>query len=175
MSKIHKLTDRQFLRETWEHVFVSDDPFGWPFAERIEAGLIFYPTEGYHLGKSQYEAMIVSAKSVGDDGFIVSITEGVGNIIERGEHWWCEFPPYDEYLGLPLVLENSLYSRNAAWGVMISHEDHGILGGEEKFVATLRKAYPQWQEDIMKVTETWKDNPNGSWVVDLLSKRAGFQ
>jgi len=179
MSKIHKLTDLHFLQETWSEIFVSNDPFAWPFADRIKSGLIFYPTEGYHLTEGQYKAMVAAAKSAGDDGFIFSITEGAGNIVERGEdwlyqHWWCEFPPYDEYLRPSLNLENCVYSRNAIWGIMISHEDHAVVGGDSRFVAALRAAYPQWQDDTRKLIETWKDNPHGSWIGDLLRKCSYF-
>ena len=129
--------------------------------------MIFYPTKGYHLSEKQYKAMAAAAIASGDEGFIVSIIEGEGDIVARGEHWWCEYPTYTEYLSLPLVLENAIYSKNATWGMMISHEDHAVIGGDEKFVDTLRAAYPEWRIDIQELTRFWKDNPNGSWVTTL--------
>jgi hypothetical protein len=170
MTKIHKLAEPHFLQENWDRVFLSDEPFGWPFVDSIRSGLLFYPTDGYHLARSQYEAMIAVAKSSGERGFLVSITEGEGNIIDRGEHWWCEYPSYDEYRSIPLVLENSIYPRNAAWGIMVSHEDHAVIGADDVFIAGLRIAYPQWQDDINKLIGTWRNNPNSSWIHGLLEK-----
>ncbi len=169
MDTIQKLCEPQFLGETYGRIFISDDPFGWPFAERIKSGMLFYPTAGYHLSKSQYNAVVAAAKANGDEGFIVSVVEGEGEIIGRGESWWCKYPNYEDYLGLPLVLENAIYSKRGSWGIMISHEDHAIIGGSAGFVEMLRAGYPEWREDVQKLTEVWKDNPCGAWTATVAS------
>ena len=117
MTMIHKIAEPQFLREIWGRIFASDDPFGLPFTQRITARTIFYPTKGYHLSEKQYKAMGAAARASGDEGFIVSIIEGEGDIVARSEHWWCEYPTYTDCLNLLLVLENAIHSKKAAWVV----------------------------------------------------------
>ncbi len=170
MNSINPIVDPTFLNGILTAIFVSDDPFSWPFSADQQARMLFYPTEGYHLSEDQYKAVVTAAREMGDDGFLVSIIEGQGNIAERGGHWWCEFPSYDQYLELPLVLENAVYSKSRKWGILISHEDHAVVGGNNQFIDKVREEYSGWDDDIRRLTEAWKDNPNGSWVETILSQ-----
>ena len=45
-------------------------------------------------------------------------------------------------LGLSLSLENILYSPSGKWGVIVSHEWHGMLGGTVEFIENIRQAIP---------------------------------
>lgn len=152
------------LKKIWESLFVSDNPFEWPFSSDIESRMLFYPTEGYHLTETQYSAIRGAAKRVGDKGFLISIIEGQGEVFDRGEHWWCEFPPYEEYLRIPLVLENTHYSKSGCWGIIISHEDHAFIGGKGEFMKEVRDRYSNWQKDWDEFQAFWEDNLNSGWL-----------
>lgn len=167
MTAIRKISKPDYLRRIWDSVFTSDDPFGWPFRSNIHEPLVFHPTDGYHLSVEQYAAVLRAAKTIGDSEFIVSITEGEGDVIERGEHWACKCPAYSDYLGLPLVLENSVYSPTSRWGLMVSHEQHAVVGGSVTFIKIVRNVYPSWRDDLRELKETWKANPNSGWLDDL--------
>ena len=170
MTKIDRIYNVQNLKKVWERLFTSADPFTIPFHSNILDHIIFYPTYGYHLTKQQYNALVKSSQAIGEKGFNISIIEFEGNYIERGEHWWCKYPSYNEYLKLPLVLENALYSPNSEWGLIVSHEDHAIVGGNIEFMSTVKRKYPQWTDDVRELIKAWKDNPYGKWVEDMISK-----
>jgi hypothetical protein len=126
--------------------------------------MIFYPTEGYHLSKTQYEAVISGIKALGEEGFVLSEIEYDGDFFKRGRHWWCKCPPYDDYASLPLTLENALYSRNSKWGAVISHEDHAVLGGCRTFIDEIRTKYPKAPTDLRRLRQFWNLHRNASWI-----------
>ncbi len=169
MPGIEKVQDVDQLRERWSSLFISNDPFVYPFVSRIEASSLFYPTEGYRLSREQYLAVTNAARAVGDKGFILSEVEWDEDFFERGKHWFCRFPSYEEYLSVPLGLENAIYSPNFTWGVLISHEDHAVLGGSKTFMDTIYAQYPRKQTDIEQLHHYWRDNPNNGWVAPLLA------
>ena len=166
-EKVKQVDDpatQRLIADLLSQVFSSDDPFGCPFKERFKDRLIFYQTEGYHLSERQYSAVINGLKEMREQGFFVSTIEGQGPNAERGDHWWCECPAYDQYLAIPLVLENAVYSRTGRWGLLISHEDHAVVGSQNEFVEVLRRRYPQWRTDLNDLREFWSDSGDPGWI-----------
>jgi hypothetical protein len=43
--------------------------------------------------------------------------------------------------------ETALISSSAQWGILISHEDHAIVGGPAAFVEALIEGFPPFEED----------------------------
>lgn len=133
------------------------------------------PCKGYYLTESQYHALTEAAKCIGDNGIIISIVEtGIENF-NSSEHWFLKFPTsYEEYINIPLVLENSIYSPSGRWGVIISHEEHAVLGSDSLFFETFKKFYPKWAQEKRNFLDMWERNVNkyGSnidWMSDFLS------
>ena len=157
MAKIEPIQDTSGIRRSWEKIFKSNDPFCIPFQPKVNAYQIFFPTVGVQLTESQYEAVTMAARLSGDHGFVISEVEVEGDFFKQGKHWWCEFPKYEDYLELPLYVENALYSIHSHWGVLISHENHAVVGGSEPFIAIVLKMYPNCQSDIIQLINYWME------------------
>lgn len=166
----NKIKDKANLKQQWDNIFRSPDPFGIPFRESLTNYLIFYPTEGYYLTESQYSAIIGTARQFGNKGFWVSESEWDRGDFSTGEHWWCEFPAYNNYIRLPLALESAMYARYPSWGLIISHEDHAIVGGTRQFIKNLKLRYPIWQSDLSNLREFWSKYSDGNWLNEVINK-----
>lgn len=157
-----------YLQGDWDQIFASCDPFGIPFTDVISSYLVFYPTSGYHLDAVQYLAIIQAAKILGDEGFWVSEIEWQSIGFAQASHWWCAFPAYSEYEQLPLVLENAVYSPRSSWGVMLSHEDHAIIGGSSQFIEHVKSFYPHWRADLEELRLSWSKHQQSDWLDAIL-------
>jgi hypothetical protein len=167
---ITPIVDVEPLRRGWRGIFASTDPFDVPFRSDVSACMIFYPTEGYHLTEAQYAAVTGAARQAGETRFVLSVVEYAGDFLQKGDHWACAYPEYQAYASLPLGLENALYSERSRWGVLVSHEGHAMVGGSDDFIRRVRELYPDWQADVARLREDWRENPNGAWVEITLRK-----
>ena len=172
MAGVVATTDRSAIRSAWHRVFTTNDAFSWPFRGAVEVGRAFYPTDGCHLTRAQYSALLSAIRGVGETGFFLSVVESEGlSFLDRDwGHWSCDLPPYEEYKALDLTLENALYSRDGHWGVLISHEMHALVGGTEAFIAAIDDHYRGWGDDLRMLREAWSGNPNGKWLKSMLSR-----
>lgn len=168
MARIERVKADDTLRQCWREVFVSNNPFSYPFGEDVEACVAMYPTSGYALGEEQYDAVVRAAQTVGGTTFYLSVVERAGDFLDHDEHWLCTLPSYQAYNSLPVVIENALYSTEGGWGILLSHEQHAVVGGSQTFVDSVKEAYPRWRSDIYELVQTWKDNPNRGWLGNLL-------
>ena len=167
MSRIETISDKSSIQKTWEHIFKSNDPFSIPFQPDIEAYLLLPFTPGCSLTSAQYRAVTGAARTVGDQGFVLSEIES-DDFFNRLEHWWCEFPTYEDYLTLGTMIENAMYSINSHWGIMFSHEWHAVVGGSESFIRNVDKIYPEWRTCVIEYIDGWKwEVVQGVWVVDM--------
>jgi len=171
MSKTNPVIDFESAKNSFERIFISTDPFAWPFHERIKDYIFFYPTEGYALTKKQYVAIMRAAEKLEDNTFYHSVVEAEDDIVnekdilDRNIHWLCENPDYKEYFSIvTFPLECGLYSEKGNWGILISQEEHAIVGGTNSFMDELRKKYPDWKKDREELFRFWKNNPNGNWI-----------
>jgi hypothetical protein len=162
---IRGVSDPGSLKKYWEKVFRSTDPFGNPYVDQIKHLVLWYPTT-YHLSALQYEALMGALKDIGESEFILSVTEDK-DCFGRFEdtpyyvsylNYICHSPTYEAYKNTPTILENSMYSKTGRWGVMISHEFHAVLGGDEAFIASLKTRYPNWRDDFQRLKSDWLNN-----------------
>jgi hypothetical protein len=123
-------SDISKLKNIFSKVFINNDPFDKMFSSSIESKMILYPTNGYHLSKEQYCALIRTNEIFGYKSFYVSEIEGEPFKkndpckIHPQQHFELDITTsYDEYEKLTIILENALYSHTGTWGVIISHED----------------------------------------------------
>jgi hypothetical protein len=149
MGHLKKVLSSKTMQEAWRRVFLTTDPFSNPFTRAIDNVLVFYPTVGYHLSEEQYEALLKSRQS--ENKFYLSEVEWQDDFFSRGAHWLCDSPSYDDYLSIPLMLENAIYSSTSVWGALMSHENHALVGGSKEFIERLRQNYPQWKTDKEKL------------------------
>jgi hypothetical protein len=162
-------------------VFVHEDPYDRPFASSVEARALLYPVS-LTLGSTEVpllEAIVLAATKLGDLGFYLSIIERPTPQAQNElYHWHFSFTDMDAYLSLdyPSILEHTLYSPSGRWGLMISHEDHALLGGTWTFFKTMKKIIPGF-DDIRQVHgflaywEYWwkRCEADISWIPGLLT------
>lgn len=167
---ITSIDDKEWIRSSWESVFVSKDPFSNPFRSPDFSLILFYGLEGYHLSHTQYQAILEAIAALNESEFLISHIEYEEDFILQGEHWLCSDPStYTEYIKVPIYVENALYSQKGTWGAILSHEDHAVVGGSSQFVETVKEHYPQWEEDRRELFAYWEGNPNGAWL-EAMSK-----
>jgi len=171
---------RQQMKLAINRIFKNSDPFGNPFQDSIKEKLLLH-LRGYYLNKRQYEALMKTIKTLGETSFYVSTIEGT-NLSDNYDtenpdfyhHWeFSTETPYEEYDRIILILDNALYSSSGKWGVMVSHEDHAVIGGTDEFMSLFKNFYPYWDYDLKKVLQMWdlykKDTKPGTWKPDVLN------
>jgi len=174
MPGVIEAIDLRAIRSAWQQVFSTNDAFAWPFGEDYGGGHIFYPTDGYHLTKEQYSAVVGAAHNTGETAFFLSLVESEGlSFLDRSwGHWSCGLPSYEEYCELDIPLENALYSKDGRWGVLISHEMHAVIGGTKAFMTALDDHYQGWADDLRMLRDAWSDNANATWLEPILRRMA---
>lgn len=150
--------------DKWKKIFCSNNPFLNPFNEDFDF-LVLYPTDGYHLTVEQYEAFIRTLREMGEEGFWLAISEYEGVKFSQDEIWWCDYPNYTDYLDYPITLENSLFSNQGRWGVMVSHEDHALLGATSDDLKLFKNNYDGWEKGRENFLSRWSGD---KWALELL-------
>lgn len=164
-----KKVPSSIIRLPWSSLFVSNDAFSWPFQRQFQRGRLFFPTYGMTLTAVQFECLAEAAKEIGDESFFISLVEAEGFdfLEDNSRHWKCVTPIFDDYDQLNLNLENTIYSTQGKWGVLISHESHALVSGTEEFLHALDGAYQNWEVDWNALNLHWKGNVNSGWIVNL--------
>lgn len=169
------------LKQVFLKIFCNNDPFGRMFKSSILSKVLLYPTNGYHLSKKQYSALINTLNSIGETFFYVSEIEGTDYfkksncMMHKDAHLEVTVnTSYYEYENTNIYLENAIYSHKGQWGAIISHEDHAVLGGSKEFIAIFKNFYPEWKDDQIKFLnafEYWNKiaKIDLSWLAPFIS------
>ena len=167
-------------KKSFYNIFKNNDPFGRMFNNCINQKILLCQTDGYYLKKEQFEALMKTIKKLEESSFYISVTENnFTDIFEAGteyipEHWKLSSQiSYEEYKENLIILENALYSINGVWGVIVSHEDHAVLGGSDDFIELFKKSYKNWNQDIKNFNTMWEYNKkqfnsDTKWIPDFL-------
>jgi hypothetical protein len=140
---------------------------------------ILYPTEGFHLDKGQFHALTMALADVGESRFYMSITESPsGPFLDlpgtnSAENWILEEPTFEEYKDLDPCLENAIYSAKGDWGILLSHELHGLFVSSTTVWSGFANYYPKWKQDLQAFTALWnryhiERNVDIAWLYPLL-------
>ncbi|MBW4497539.1 MAG: hypothetical protein KME26_31630 [Oscillatoria princeps RMCB-10] len=161
---MHTLSQTEFRLEAepaLRQVFVNDDAFDEPFSPNVVARRIVYPCFQY-IEPPLINAIVDAASTVGDAGcYIYDIWA-----VER-QHYYISLSEFPETypgipsakanrrnnLGMSLELENTLYLPTGKWGIMISHERHGMLGGTVEFMQCIQQAIPDIDRQVYNFIE----------------------
>ena len=163
---VSKVSDPQHLaaaRAAFHAVFRNPDPFEEPFQARIPERLILYPIS-YQLDEQEYAAVAAAASAVGELTAFLTLTENSEGLpFEELRHWHIDlgYHPYEALLsteGWVPFMENAIYSTNGLWGLIISHEDHAVIGGPPRFIEGITRNLPDVGGQIREFLATWKDN-----------------
>lgn len=158
----------EWLRAAWKSIFAGRDPFADSLQAHLQRCGMFFPTDGYHLTDEQYASVMSAARAVGDSQFVVSEVEYADDFFRRGRHWLCPADDLRSYLELPLVLENAVYSPAGKWGVLVSHEQHAIIGGVSLFCRSIK--YDGWERDRAALLSAWSRSEHRGWLEPLLDR-----
>lgn len=169
----------QSRREAFRGVFATTDAFGKPLQKSMRARALLYPVT-YLLDPEQGAAVVGAAREVGDDTFCVSITEGDNDFTDQSRHWELDYWEMNEYRELPLVgvLENAIYSPRGRWGLLISHEQHAVVGGTPEFIHSLKLQWPRFDESLSEFVKYWAEiklrrKADTAWLEPLLAHLYG--
>lgn len=181
VSKISGQTQLREVKKAFDAVFRSADPFNQPFNETVSHRVILFPTAPYQLDEDMYEAVASAAEAVGDTTALLTLTEGYKGGREGFEscgHWQIELrsDPYavlskdKEWISL---VENAIYSPTGTWGLIISHEEHAVVGGPPAFVEAIKRNLPGVEDQLQEFLLTWQDYRDRlgtqiDWLPELL-------
>jgi len=189
MNPVNGSANKQMIA-AWRRIFASTRPgdgypstlaFQYPFAHQdVEAIVILYPLTGYLLTRRQHASLksardkIVPSEKV----IYVSTYEDQSDFLHsssvRGDARHYELATTEDYAAyertVPWPLEYAMYGSSGAWGLIVSHEMHAVLGGSRALIDDFKRRYDRWESDVAELKYYWKDNPNGRWVNDLLAR-----
>ena len=176
--RIYEKSEKSEMRQAWQRIFKSNDHSSMVFQPEIESCLIFPHTGGHLLSDDLYPAITDAAiaeatRTGGDHGFYFSGTYcPEPEIFDEPHHWWCGFPPHDEFLFLnsPGTFENAMYARDSSWGVAVEYDWHALVGGSEDFIRRVDEGYPEWRQEVIEtvVELEYTINTRGSMIIDLI-------
>lgn len=170
------------VKNSFNHIFKNADPFGRMFNNFINQKIVLCRTDGYYLSREQFDALMNAVKSLGESSFYLAITEDDfpstnfdhQNDYKLGPWELSSKISYEEYINIPLVLENALFSTNGTWGVIISHEDHAVIGGLDNFIELFKTEYADWKQGLKNFVEMCEYNKKNyksdlAWLPNFLN------
>lgn len=127
-------------------VFVVDNPFGEPFSSDIINRKIIYPIYNYPE-QNLLEALIKAASIEGDKScYLSTFWQSKG----QPNHCHILFSELvdgfvspslgkgiEEKLNMCIIPDYVIFSEQGRWGLLVSDEHHGMLGGSSKFIQVL--------------------------------------
>ena len=171
------------LEPILRQVFVDDDAFTAPLNERVEARAIVYPSSGsYWIEPPLTDALITAASNQGDRGCYISLLWRPQN---EPRHWYI---PFDEFIEVYVeesekyaeyqfsqqadLCESVIYSPQGKWGIILSHENHGVIGGTAQFIEDIRSIVPFFDRQVYAFLEYFRycknTSPIGVVTIDWL-------
>jgi hypothetical protein len=184
---MYTLTEVQYRLESeplLRKVFIKDDSFDSPFMSEVKSRRIIFDYH-YLLNPPLTDAISSAGLKLGDKGCYISSLWRPGP--EYGEpkepyHWylsWSEFELYYEGYLDNTFGEHVLYSPQGKWGVMISHEHYGLLGGTADFVEEVSRNFPELDHQVYEFLEYFRDfkanyeQATLGWIPEVLSNVYG--
>ena len=152
------------LEPILRRVFVNDNPFIRPLNDRVQARAIVYPcSAGYWIEPPLTDALITAASNLGDRGCYISLLWRPQN---EPWHWYI---PFEEFIEVYVeesqkyveyqfsqqasLCETVIYSPQGKWGIILSHEFHGVIGGSAEFLEDIRSVVPFFDEQVYAFLE----------------------
>jgi hypothetical protein len=152
------------LRQCFNRVFISRSPWEPAGVATLPCRAVLYPTDGYQLTKEQYHAVRSAMGIVNDRTFALSPVEAEPEA--RNWHAAEDFlrhyvgtdAPYGEYVRHSYPIENAIYSTTGTWGILLSHEYHGLLVCNRPFWNAFSATYPQYRADLREFLSKWSEH-----------------
>ncbi|MDD4402738.1 MAG: hypothetical protein PHI24_13010 [Desulfitobacteriaceae bacterium] len=158
------------IKKAYFKIFSGNSPFEYCFRKEIEKAKLLYPVDGYYLTQEQYIALMLTISNLYiDEEVIISEieTESIGDIFKQNsdvtkyelKHWSFDLSTtYEEYMQMDINVENAIYSSQGKWGILISHEEHAVIGGSIEFLDMFKTKYPEFENSMKSFQAYWKYN-----------------
>lgn len=162
------LTEAEYLSEAeprLRQIFVHDNPITHPFSPSVSERLIIAPYK-YVIEPPLTDAVINAASRIGDKGCYLSLLwrDKAGT---EPAHWYIPLSEFrdayveDENHQALIACENSffslresaIYSSQGKWGIIVTHEWFGLLGGTPEFISVIRSSIPEIEQQVLKFLE----------------------
>ncbi|QIB70558.1 hypothetical protein Ami103574_15210 [Aminipila butyrica] len=171
---IKTLSESSFDRiaKSYFNVFSGNNPFEDCFKKEIEKVELLYPVDGYYMTRKQYTALKIALSNlyIDEEVYISEIEkEAIGDIFKQNcdvskyelKHWSFDLSTsYDEYMQIDVNVENAIYSSQGRWGIIISHEEHAVIGGSIEFLDEFKAKYPEFNSSLNNFQAHWEYNKN---------------
>jgi hypothetical protein len=135
-------TDRERAERSFAAVFESTDPFGDLFRPAVERRAILFPIEP-SLEEGQLAALANAASRLEEKDALFRWAEVPSDLM--GPIWRVSLNDFGVYSTVAdhRGFDSALWSSTATWGMFISHEGHGLVGGPPDFIENLLGGFPQ--------------------------------
>lgn len=138
-------------------IFINDNPFNCPFSQKIRERKIIY-RYNFEITEPLVNAVMVAASNLGDTGFYLALA-GERTGYESISHVYINFSElsslyidknHKDYETIEnfFLLENFVYSPQGLWGILLSHESFGLLGGVPEFIKTIERLVPNINRQV---------------------------
>jgi hypothetical protein len=175
---MHLLSEEAFqttAKRALRCIFIRDDPYDAPFAPEIQARRILFMYD-YEMEPPLRDAIIDTAAARGEEAFYYSILgyHSSETAMPIYQTWYVPFTDLVSYHARVEPVENVIYSPSGLWGIMSSHESHGLLGGTADFIEAIRQRVPDLDQQVVAFIERWNNykvdyNANIQWLPHLLT------
>jgi hypothetical protein len=165
--------EREFVERSFAAIFESTDPFGDIYCHGVEARAILFPIETA-LEKGQYVAVADAAGRIDETEAFFRWAENPEDL--RGPIWRVPLKDFDSYARIAdnRGWDSALWSTAGTWGIFISHEGHGVVGGPERFIESLLAGFPETEQTTMRFVVTQEmprpklDDPDPAARIDQM-------
>ena len=188
---MHILTESEFHQNAepmLRKIFTNyeDDNIFNIFPPEITERRIIFPCYGNFDRAIPIEVLVAAATAIGDDSCYIS---NIWKHENKPNHCfvylsemligYCERTPCndDQIIGLHLgmdihPLEAAIYSTQGKWGIRMSHEHYGLLGGSVDFMREIEANVPNLSAQIYKFFDACKGSENCqlniNWILPLV-------
>jgi hypothetical protein len=183
MRRIDLPTELPAVRAATSAVFKNLDPYDVRFTPAIKHRFVLFPVDHYQLTFEQFRALAQAAAIESDDfayQFDVEQWPKFGWDERRREYWRIQLDDYVSYERPPddaniVIMQNAVVSPRGAWGLVISDENHAIVGGSDEFAGVLLRDLGVSEQEMMdRWIAVWRRNRDelgydASWLRDQLA------
>ncbi len=164
---------------------IPPDPFLKPFTNSIDCKRILFEYNFIPNSEFLKGLQFSVQREYLEETFYLAIVEGLDSIESIPlEVWKISFNSYNDFLinehTYSIALENVIFSLNGNWGIISSHESHGVIGGSEQFINTLKDMLPMLDFQVIQFLNYWKSyhedfGVNIDWLPTLMEHVYGME
>jgi hypothetical protein len=161
------------IKNIYNSIFASEDPYREPFQINISSKLLLYRFRYGLLTREPWLDSVTRAiKTIDEDGFYVTLLQPKG---DQPWHWYVPVEDASLYLEEVYPVENAIYSCKGSWGIICSESDHAVAGGSKEFIESIYNSIPDWDQRIKDFIGIWKHYHNQNkkiqidWIPILLN------